>query len=206
MATGTARSRARRRLRPTDRRAELLAQALAVFAHRGIGRGGHAEIAKRSGVAVSTVFVYFPSRNALVDAVLDEVARFLTVMAQEIHGRGRPATDALYEHVVTFTNSVESHPDHARVWLDWSTAVRERIWVRYLRLQERVVGIIAATIARGQREGSIAKQVDADDVALLLVGSAHLLAQLKFSGQPQERIDRFIRVLLGAALGRTPQS
>jgi TetR/AcrR family hemagglutinin/protease transcriptional regulator len=157
-------------------------------------------------VAVSTVFVYFPTRKALVDAVLDEVARFLTVMAEEIHGRGRPPTESLYEHVVTFANSVESHPDHARVWLDWSTAIRERIWTRYLRLQERVVGIIAATIARGQREGSIAKQIDPDDVALLLVGSAHLLAQLKFSGQPRERIDRFIRVLLAAALGRTPQS
>ncbi len=193
---------ARRRLSPTDRRAELLGHALAVFARRGIGRAGHAEIAARAGVAVSTVFVYFPSRNDLVEAVLEEVAAFLIAMTERIHGQDKPAPAVLYEHVVTFTESVESHRDHARVWLDWSTAIRERIWPRYLRLQERIVGTIAQTIERGQREGSIAPEIDASDEALLLVGSAHMLAQLKFSGQSLEKIERFIRVLLAAVLGR----
>ena len=36
-------------------------------------------------VSVPTVFFYFPTREALVMAVLDDVARFLTDMAVTIH-------------------------------------------------------------------------------------------------------------------------
>ncbi|EMQ43494.1 hemagglutinin/protease regulatory protein [Vibrio cholerae O1 str. NHCC-006C] len=46
--------------------------ALEVFAKRGIGRGGHADIAQ---VSVATVFNYFPTREDLVDDVLNFVVR-----------------------------------------------------------------------------------------------------------------------------------
>jgi AcrR family transcriptional regulator len=45
-----------------------------VFAEGGLGAARHAEIAERAGVAVSTVFVYFPTREDLVRDVLDAVA------------------------------------------------------------------------------------------------------------------------------------
>ena len=61
----------RRRLPPEERRAQLLEIAIDVFAERGLGAARHAEIAERAGVAVSTVFAYFETREALVDAVLD---------------------------------------------------------------------------------------------------------------------------------------
>ena len=54
---------ARKRLPPDERRAQLLAIAIDVFAERGLGAARHAEIAERAGVAVSTVFVYFPTRE-----------------------------------------------------------------------------------------------------------------------------------------------
>ena len=38
-----------------------------VFARRGIGRGGHADIAEIAQVSVATVFNYFPTREDLVD-------------------------------------------------------------------------------------------------------------------------------------------
>ena len=63
----------RRRLAPEERKRLLLNDAVEVFAARGIGRGGHTEIAEMGGVSVATVFNYFNTREDLVDAVLNEV-------------------------------------------------------------------------------------------------------------------------------------
>lgn len=171
------------------------------FARRGIDRAGHAEIAREAGVSVSTMFVYFPTRAALVDAVLAEIERFFMGMAQAMHDQHRPAPDVLKAHVRAFADSADNQPDHLRVWLDWSTAIREDVWPRYLEVHGRMVDILAATITRGQREGSIAADVDPASDARLLAGSAHMLAQMQFTHQARADVDRFIETLVRAALG-----
>lgn len=196
--TGPARGR---RLSSEARRAQLLDCALTVFARRGLGEGRHAEIAQEAAVAVPTVFVYFPTREALVDSVLDEVARFLTEMGEFLHAQVKPAHEILRDHLVTFTDSVEAHPEYARVWLDWSTAIREKVWDRYLQFEEGMIALVRRTLERGQREGTISHEADADDQARLLVGSAHMLAQMKFAGRPRDKVEHFIGTLMGAVLG-----
>jgi TetR/AcrR family hemagglutinin/protease transcriptional regulator len=194
------RSRARR-LDPADRRSLLLQSALRVFARRGLGGAHHAEIAAEAHVSVPTVFFYFPNREALVKAVLDEVARFLTDMAVRLHSRGRPAPQIVLAHAKAFTDSVDTHPDYARVWLDWSTAIREEVWPHYLQFQERIVSIIAGTISRWRVERGIVDDDDeAEDDARLIVGSAHMLAQMKFTRCPQAKLDHFMRTLVRSTL------
>ncbi len=204
MGTSALEKPRRRRLSKEDRRAELLTAALSAFAARGIGETRHARVAEVADCSLSTVFVYFPTRDDLVAAVLNEVERLLVGMAEEVHSRDLPVPEILRAHVVAFCNAVASSPDHARVWLDWSTAIREDYWTRYLDFQERIVAHIAATIERGQREGTVAKGIDADSDARLLVGSAHMLAQMQLSGRSPEQIEHFIDTLVGAVLG-TPR-
>ena len=118
-----------RRLTAEARREQLLACALAVFARRGLGEARHAEVAREAGMSVPTVFNYFPTREALVLAVLDEVGRFiLDEVLRPIQRDERPAPEVLRDSALAFAAAIETHPDHARVWLDWSTAVRDDIW------------------------------------------------------------------------------
>lgn len=201
-------SRARaRRLEQSERRPQLLQCAMRVFARRGLGGARHSEIAKEARVSVPTVFFYFPTREALVKAVLDEVARFLTDMTVRIHASNAPAPDIVLAHAKAFADSVDTHPDYARVWLDWSTAVREEIWPLYLDFQENIVGIIANTIRRWQRERGVSEE-EAEDDARLIVGSAHMIAQLKFTRCAPEKLDHFLRTLVRSAIGssQTPRS
>ncbi len=200
--TGKKKPRSRRRLTPDARRSELLEYALDVFAKRGIGEARHTEIATAAAVSVATVFVYFPTRDALVDAVLDEVARFLTGMAEAVHSSNAAADAVLLEHIRAFSESVETSPAHARIWLDWSTAVRDEIWERYLEFIERILAIVAATLARGQRDGVISNTSAPRDQARLLVGSAHMIALMKISGSPADQLDHFIATLIGAVIGK----
>jgi len=191
----------RRRLAPEARRSQLLAGALAVFAERGLARAGHAEIAARAGVSVATVFVYFPTREALVAAVLDEVERLLVEMARAVHERPDPAPALVTAHVRAFTASVDTHPDHVRVWLDWSTAIGADVWPRYLAFQERMVAVLARTIDAGRHAGTIPAAVDPAGAGRLLVGSAHMLAQMKFTHRAAAEVERFVDTLVRAALG-----
>lgn len=77
--------RPRTRLSPQKRKLQLMEIALEVFATRGIGRGGHADIAEIAQVSVATVFNYFPTREDLVDDVLTHVVRqFSNFLADNI--------------------------------------------------------------------------------------------------------------------------
>jgi TetR/AcrR family hemagglutinin/protease transcriptional regulator len=136
--------------------------------------------------------------TALVKAVLDEVERFYLVMAERIHAQDLPAPRVLLEHARAFAASVTSQPDHARVWLDWSTAIRDGVWPRYLEFQDRMLAILERTVRRGQVTGEIAPDLDAGDEARLLVGSAHMIAQMQFTGLAPERVDAFVRALVRA--------
>jgi TetR/AcrR family hemagglutinin/protease transcriptional regulator len=195
--TGTAPGVGPRRLSPAVRRAQLLDCALQVFARRGIGEARHAEIARAAGISVATVFNYFPTREALVGAVLDEVARFiLEDILAPIQRDTVPAPQILRESALAFAESIEKHPDYARVWLEWSAAVRQAIWPRYLEFQERVFRLLAATTERGKREGSLPAELDTDDAVRLLVGSAHMIVQMQMTGSDHARVRHFIESII----------
>ncbi len=192
-----------RRLPPEERRAQLLGCALSVFAEHGLGEARHAEIANQASVSVSTVFVYFPTREALVEAVLGEVARFiLDEVVAPLQASPAPAPKIIRETALAFANSIDTHPDHARVWLDWSTAVRDRVWPRYLEFQGRILDAFARALERGQREGTLDPHLDVEDAAHLIVGSAHMIAQMKFTHRDPDRVEHFIDTLTRAALTR----
>lgn len=192
----------RKRLPPAERRAQLLQTALEVVARRGFGRAGHAEIAEAAEVAVSTVFLYFPTRQDLLEAVLEEVGRFYLDLAVRIHAQEKPCRDVLWDHRQAFHESVEQHPHHARIALDWSTAIREELWPQYLEFIEKLVTNHVRTIERGQRDGDVPASVDPETSARMLIGSSQMTAQLKLAGTDPERVDRIAELLIDAALGR----
>jgi TetR/AcrR family transcriptional regulator, hemagglutinin/protease regulatory protein len=189
------------RLAPEDRRAQLLACAIRVVARRGIGRATHAEIAAEAGVAVSTTFVYFKTRGDLVRAVLEEVERFQHALLDRHHHTGNSVPRALLDHAIAFASCVDTHPEHARVLLEWSTSIREEIWPLYVRFHDGMVARIAETIRRGQADGTVPAGLDAEDTGLLIVGAGHVVAQMKFTRQPPEKVHRFLLTLPRGAIG-----
>lgn len=120
--------RPRTRLSPLKRKQQLMEIALEVFARRGIGRGGHADIAEIAQVSVATVFNYFPTREDLVDEVLNHVVRqFSNFLSDnidlDIHARENIAniTNAMIELV-----SQDCH--WLKVWFEWSASTRDEVW------------------------------------------------------------------------------
>jgi TetR/AcrR family hemagglutinin/protease transcriptional regulator len=110
----------RRRLQPDERKKLLLNDAIDVFARRGIGRGGHTEIAQQAGVSVATVFNYFKTRETLVSAVLDEVEYFLLNLAERVYEEAENPVDGIKKHTQAFLRACEENSNHIKIWLEWS--------------------------------------------------------------------------------------
>ena len=189
------------RLPPEERRAQLVASAVRVLARRGLGGASHTDVAREAGVSVPAVFVYFATREDLVSAVIDDVARLYLGMADRSLGTQAPVPEALLAFARNFAESVDEQADHARVWLDWSTAIRDELWPRYLEFQERVVSVLAGVIRRGQREGSVARSVQPEDAARLFVGAAYVVSQMKFTHRSGAQLERLLHSLVRATVG-----
>jgi len=206
----TGRPSKRRRRAPAldkaERRALLLQRAMRVFARRGLGAARHAEIARAARVSVPTVFFYFPTRKALVNAVLEEVARFFTEMAATVHGKGGPAPELILEHMRAFADAVDTHPDHTRVLLEWSTALRDEVWPLFLRFQEPIIALIARTIRRWRIETASDRDPEAEDDARMIAATGYVLVQMKVAKLPNARIARFLHTLVRDTLGEAKAS
>ena len=158
-------------------------------------------MAREAAVAVPTVFSYFRTRGDLLAQVLERVSTYYVEMSERHYRPENPAPRALLDFAIAFAASVDSHPDVATVLLDWSTAVRSELWPLFLEFHQGMSARIEATIRRGQAERSIAADLDANNAALIIVGSAHLVVQMKFSRTAPERVHRFLLALLRGAIG-----
>lgn len=193
---------ARRRLPKDERRDQLARCAVRVAARKGIGRMAHAEVAREASVAVPTVFLYFENREALVAAVIREVEQFYVNQYSVSLGKYDTPQAGLKDLLLTFAGSVETHPEYAQVWLEWSTAVRNEvgIWDSFLNYQESMIAKFSKAIRRAQKDKLIDKDISAEDAARLIVASAYTITQLKFTARRRKSVERFIDHVIKLAL------
>ena len=59
-------------LRRESRRDQILAAALACFSENGFHQTGMADIVRRSGISHGAVYVYFPSKEDIIEALADD--------------------------------------------------------------------------------------------------------------------------------------
>lgn len=200
----TAAPRARAaRMAPDARRDQILQCALRCYSVRGIGATRHSDIAQAAGVALPTVFHYFPQREDLVDAVLGEISRFLLVDIADTGGArdaGFVATEVIARILLRFDAAIDSHPEHVRVWLEWSVAIREGLWQSYLQFYRGALDVIEDVLARGRAAGELDPALDIADAARVIVGLAHMIVQMRMSGASREQVTRTVHSLVAGYL------
>lgn len=200
----TTRSVRPKRLAPAERLEILTRAALQVFARDGLGAARHARVAETAGVALGTVFHYFPTRTALVDSVLAEVDRqYIAGLVTAAADDEKPAPQAILALLMSFADSIDEAPEHALIWLEWSTSVRAEIWSAYLVFHQRATARIAEIVKRGIEAGDIKASLDPWEVALIVVGLAHPIAHMKFSGSSRDAIEHVMNDLMGQYLRPT---
>jgi AcrR family transcriptional regulator len=104
----------RRRLKPEDRARQILLGAIQFFAEQGFS-GQTRELTVRLGISNGLLYRYFPSKDALIDSIYEEVflARWRPAWIDIIRDRRQPLKSRLTEF-----------------YLDYSKMLREYQWVR----------------------------------------------------------------------------
>jgi AcrR family transcriptional regulator len=86
---GVATAGGRRERRKAENRAAILEAARAVFAELGYDAAGVRDIVRRTDLAAGTFYNYFPDKEAVFRAIVDESARELRVRLREVRTRAR---------------------------------------------------------------------------------------------------------------------
>lgn len=158
--------RPRTRLNPEKRKQQLLDIGIEVFARRGIGRGGHADIAEIAQVSVATVFNYFPSREDLVEAVLTDVEQHFSRFVSDNINPNLPVKANLEALSLQLIDIVLDDTQWIKIWFEWSTSTREDVWplfvVTHTQHQAFFRDLFANAISSGElsndhKPGNIAK-------------------------------------------------
>lgn len=162
--------RPRTRLSPQKRKLQLMEIALEVFAKRGIGRGGHADIAEIAQVSVATVFNYFPTREDLVDDVLTHVVhQFSNFLADNIDIDAY-IKDNLYHLAHEMTSLVFDNCYWLKVWFEWSASTRDEVWPLFLSTNHTNRLLIKNMFSRAIERGDVRETFDPEHLVTMFLG------------------------------------
>lgn len=177
----------RTRLSPEDRRKQLLEAAIDLFAEKGFGEAKHADIARRVGVSTAATFVYFPTREALLDAVTDEIARFFLAFFDDMPVKKNDAPTALRLLAGLSLAVVDSNLNYVQVRAGWAARFDPDMRRKYRSFEDKVLSKISEILWAS--EDNISRE-NRDDARILLSAS-EALSVMKIDCEPEEKLARF---------------
>jgi AcrR family transcriptional regulator len=144
-------------------RLRILAAAEAVFAQKGRSASTE-EVAKRAGVAIGTIFRHFPTKQALLQAIMKELLSRLTEQADGLAADG-PSGEALF----TFFADLVAQAAHKKTVVELlaETGIDLPLADAVHLLREKV----AELLQRAQSAGTVRPDVRIDEVMALLTSA-----------------------------------
>jgi AcrR family transcriptional regulator len=186
------------RRRAAERPDEVLDAALALFTERGFARTTVEEIALRAGLSKAAVYLYFPSKQALLQALVHRAVAAATgeAMAQMLSWQGdpRPALALLLRSIARHLAdpSVAAVP---ALILREATHAPEIAALYRTEVLDRVMPALIALIDQGVRGGTI-RAVDPELTVRSIIGPVliHILLAHVFAITPKDglALDRLV--------------
>lgn len=153
------------------KRARILQAAAEVFAERGYHATRITEIARKAGVADGTIYLYFPSKDALLVALVDDaIGRFFDVLDGELGGL-HSASEKLSRIVALQLGMLESHRALAEVFTVNLRETRRSLRALVVPKFQIYLDRIADVVAEGQRRGEFRTDLPPMLVARTIFGA-----------------------------------
>ncbi len=131
-----------------------------------------AAIAKRMGLTQGALFRHFPSKDSLLEAVMEWVAEQLLTRIERSLSSDMTPLAALESMFMTHVRFVAEHPGIPRLLFGElqkaeTTAAKRIVQTLVRRYGERLQGLIE----EGKNRGEIDPQIDSDASAMLFIGT-----------------------------------
>jgi len=199
----------REHLSSEDRRAATVGAVIALAADHDPGEISTTAIAKHMGVTQGALFKHFPTKDAILEAVMTWVADRLLARVDSAASAMPTASQALEAMFLAHTSFVTEHPGVPRMMFGelqraGSTAPKRMAATMLRQYAER----LRLQLERGRASGEFAPQLDMEAAATLFVGTIQgLVMQALIAGDVQ-RISRdaprvFAIYLRGITKGNT---
>ncbi|MDH6135010.1 AcrR family transcriptional regulator [Kitasatospora sp. MAA4] len=162
-------------------RARLLEVAEAVFTARGTGVSTE-EIAREAGVGVGTLFRHFPTKEALLEAVLLRRLERLAEAAEQLAATKAPG-DAFF----TFFALVVDQSPAKNVFADALSAAGVDVRQTTSEIGRTLHQAMAALLTEAQRANAVRADLGVPELTALLVGTCRMVEHLGSDSDARER-------------------
>ncbi|GLK51240.1 TetR/AcrR family transcriptional regulator [Maricaulis virginensis] len=179
-----------RRRRPEARPDEILDAALSVFVEQGFTAARVEDIARRAGLSKGAVYLYFPSKEAMLKALVEQSAGALATAAERLVSVGAPRDpEAALRGVIFMMITAMTDPDisaaprlvltEAHRFPDIAAHYRDQV----LETARRAI----ATLAADGVEAGTFRPVDADMLMRCIGGPClgHMMLASAFDFHPK---------------------
>ncbi len=180
------------------RTGEILAAARSVMAQKGLDSLTMDDIAQAAGVAKGTLYLYFQSKDELIQALLTQVGEAMARDLEAIVAAADPPPDKLRRVVALLLQYVEQERELFPVYLRElvrSKSSRAGVSPFLHKHEERTLGLITEMFT----EGMVSKQfinVNPRLLAYLLKGMGRAVGYFQMTGQQQDAIQGALPVIL----------
>jgi AcrR family transcriptional regulator len=169
-------------------RARIVAAAIEVFAERGL-EASTADVAERAGVGEATLYRRFPTKDALIVAILEQQMNEVIAIADECLADPDPGHGIecflreMVERSVADRGVSEATKNHCLVQPQLEEARRA--------VMERMT----ALVKRAQEAGAVRADITGADLGLL-IGAATAAADIPFPGLRGDLWKRYLGIIL----------
>jgi AcrR family transcriptional regulator len=177
---------------------EILAATRRLMEQKGVDSLTMDEIAQAAGVAKGTIYLYFQSKDELVQALLSQVGENIALDLEAILARPDPPTDKLRQVVTLLLHCVERERELFPIYLRELVRSKSSRAPRSLSMQkqeERIVGLLTRLFSEGIASKKFIN-VNPLLLAYVLKGMVRAVGYYQMTGPQQDAIQEGLPVIL----------
>jgi AcrR family transcriptional regulator len=173
-----------------QRRTAVLASARRAFADEGYHATSIDDIIESAGIARGTFYLYFESKRAIFDELLDELFTTLqgTVRRIETGPSAAPPVEQMYATVDRVFDTLLENREMARILLREAVGIDDEFDAKLKQFYGRIESLIARAVRTGQ-EMRLVRACDAELVARCVLGAAKEVVHWAFVERDATELD-----------------
>jgi AcrR family transcriptional regulator len=162
-----------------QKRQAILDAAAKEIAHYGYDRANINTIAERARIGRGTIYLYFASKEDVLEALLDAIGKMIDSTVQECLELDAPWQDKIHALASAFAYLAREHQDFFRVHVSALHGVNRDIGQPVAHWLRHSVDLLAEALDNAAAVGSI-QRYDAHTLAIMLLGMLESLALLPY--------------------------
>jgi TetR/AcrR family fatty acid metabolism transcriptional regulator len=190
--------------RQADRRQQILAAAVKIFAKKGFHASRVGDIAEEAGIAYGLVYHYFASKEDLLETIFRTTWTEMLARVREVEEAGVPASEAVRQVTALLLRTWRRDADLVRV------LVREVTRNQYVEQEIEEISdamdALERIVRRGQETGEFRSELDPRLAAVVFYGALEevltgwVLGQLPDRDEDIARAEKNVVALLTGGL------